>query len=188
MARLTIRLAMEADIPTLRTMQERSLRLLGCSHYTPAQIEAFIARIGTMDDYLVADRTYLVAELAGKIVGCGGWTTRLPGYARHAQSEAHAPDPSRATIRSIFVDPGAARQGVGRRVMNAVENALRAAGFRSAELGATENGRDFYGRLGYEALGVFQVDLGGVGMPFTRMGKTLAPANADGIRPVRMTA
>ena len=189
MSQPEIRSAVSADIPALRELQERSLRQLGCRHYTATQIEAFIARIGTMDDYLVSDRTYLLAELDGEIVGCAGWTTRLPGYARRAQGETHLPDPSRATIRSVFVEPLAARQGIGRRIMGAVENAMRGEGFRMAELGATENGRDFYRSLGYQKLNVFQVDVGdGVSMRFTRMRKSLVPANADERNPVSMTA
>lgn len=184
MNQIEIRLAVNADIPALRELQERSLRVLGCRHYAATQVEAFIARIGTMDDYLVTDRTYLVAELDGEIVGSGGWTTRLPGYARHAQEDVHSPDPSRATVRSVFVEPLAARQGIGRRIMSAVENALRSEGFHTAELGATENSGDFYRSVGYQALGPFHVDLGdGISMPLTRMRKTLVPANSDERRP-----
>lgn len=180
MTQLDIRAAVSADLPALREMQGRSLRQLGCRHYTASQLDAFIARIGTMDDYLVSDRTYLVAELDGRIVGCGGWTTRLPGYARHAGSEVQAPDPNRATVRSVFVEPAAARRGIGRRIMAAIEDAVRAGGFGSAELGATQNGRDFYRSRGYQPLGLFQVELGdGIAMQFTRMRKSLLPANED---------
>lgn len=189
MSQLEIRPAEGADIPVLRALQERSLRLLGCRHYTAAEIEAFIARIGTMDDYLVNDRTYLVAALNGEIVGSGGWTTRLPGYAHHSQDDIHCPDPIRATIRSVFVEPLAARQGIGRRIMSAIEDELRCKGFRLAELGATENGRDFYDSLGYRAQSIFHVGLGdGIGMRFIRMRKPLAPVDADERRPVAMTA
>jgi len=189
MSQVEIRLAESADIPALRGLQERSLRVLGRRHYSATQIEAFIARIGTMDDYLVSDSTYLVAEVDGEILGCAGWTTRLPGYAHRAQSEAHVPDPSRATIRSVFVEPLAARQGIGRNIMSAVENALRSEGFRSAELGATENSTTFYRGLGYQQLGAFHVDVGnGITMGLTRMRKMLAPTNLDETSPALMSA
>ncbi|WP_119301075.1 GNAT family N-acetyltransferase [Dongia deserti] len=180
MNQIEIRLAESADIPALRELQERSMRMLGRLRYSATQIEAYIARIGTMDDYLVHDRTYLLAEADGEIVGCGGWTTRLPGYARHTKDNVHSPDPSRATVRSVFVEPLAARQGIGRGIMSAVENALRAAGLRTAELGATENSRGFYRSVGYQVLDPFHVDLGDrISMPLTRMRKALAPANSD---------
>jgi GNAT superfamily N-acetyltransferase len=180
MSQLEIRPAARSDLPALRDMQERSLRVLGRGAYSAIQIEAFIARIGTMDDYLIQDCTYLVAQLEGEILGCGGWTTRLPGYARHARNEMQPVDPGRATIRSIFVEPLAARQGIGRQVMNAVENAMRGEGFRSAELGATDCGLGFYRRLGFRPVKEFTVGLGdGIDMHFTRMQKVLAPANSD---------
>ena len=103
MGQLEIRIAMRGDIPALRDLQQRSLRVLGRHHYTVTQIEAFIARIGTMDDYLVGDRTYLVAQLDGEMLGCGAWTRRLPGYVSYAQGDVHALDPSRATVRSVII-------------------------------------------------------------------------------------
>jgi GNAT superfamily N-acetyltransferase len=189
MSQVEIRLATNSDLPALRELQERSLRVLGRHTYTATQIEAFIARIGTMDDYLVSDGTYLVAQLEGEILGCGGWTTRLPGYARHARSDEPAADPSRATIRSIFVEPLAARQGIGRQIMSAVESAMRGEGFRTAELGATDCGLGFYRRLGFRAVREFAVGLGdGVDMHFTRMQKAIVPANSDQPDPPAMSA
>jgi GNAT superfamily N-acetyltransferase len=189
MSQVEIRMAMRGDIPALRELQERSLRVLGHRHYTVTQIEAFIARIGTMDDYLVTDRTYLVAQLDGEMIGCGGWTTRLPGYASHAQGEVHALDPTRATVRSVFVEPPAAGQGIGRRIMGAVENLMRAEGIRVAELGSTANGLAFYSGLGYRPLSTFHVDVGdGVNMRLIRMSKPLVSANSDEAGPSSMTA
>jgi GNAT superfamily N-acetyltransferase len=189
MSQIEIRMAMRGDIPALRELQERSLRVLGRRHYTATQIEAFIARIGTMDDYLVSDRTYLVAQIGDEILGCGGWTTRLPGYASHTQGKVHATDPTRATVRSVFVEPLAAGQGVGRRIMGAVENFMRSEGIRVAELGSTKNGRAFYGSLGYRPLGPFHVDIGdGITMHLIRMSKPLVPANSDEPSPASMTA
>jgi GNAT superfamily N-acetyltransferase len=189
MGQIEIRMAVRREIPALRELQERSLRVLGRRHYTATQIERFIARIGTMDDYLVSDRTYLVAQLEGEIVGCGGWTTRQPGYASHAHGEVHAPDPSRAKVRSVFVEPLAAGQGVGRRIMAGVESFLRMEGIRVAELGSTENGLAFYRSLGYRQLNAFHVDIGeGNGMRLIRMSKPLASANLDEPGAASMTA
>jgi GNAT superfamily N-acetyltransferase len=188
MSQIAIRPAENADIPALRNLQERSLRTLGRSHYSATQIKTFIARIGTMDDYLVHDRTYLLAELDGEILGCAGWTTRLPGYARHAQDGAHKPTPRRATVRSVFVEPLAVRQGIGRKLMDAVEDAMRRREFHTAELGATENGCSFYRSVGYESMGAFHVDIDGITMRFTRMRKVLVPANCDVPLPALISA
>jgi GNAT superfamily N-acetyltransferase len=189
MSQVEIRMAMRGDIPALRNLQQRSLRALGHRHYTATQIEAFIARIGTMDDYLVDDRTYLVAQLGGEMLGCGGWTRRLPGYASHAECDVHALDPSRATVRSVFVEPLAAGQGIGRRIMSGVESFMRMDGVRIAELGSTENGVAFYRSLGYRQLNAFHVDIGGGNsMRLIRMSKPLASANVDEPGPASMTA
>lgn len=111
MSQIQIRQAMNVEITALRALQERSMRVLSRHSYTATQIDTFIRRIGTMDDYLIGDRTYLVAELDGELLGCGEWTTRLPGYARRAVGEAHTPDPNRATIRSVFVNPDCGAPG-----------------------------------------------------------------------------
>ena len=189
MSQVEIRMAMRCDIPALRDLQERSLRVLGHRHYTASQIEAFIARIGTMDDYLVDDRTYLVAQVGGEMLGCGGWTRRLPGYASHAQGDVHALDPSRATVRSVFVEPLAAGQGIGRRIMSGVESFMHMDGVRIAELGSTGNGVAFYNNLGYRELNAFHVDIGdGNSMRLIRMSKPLASANVDEPGLASMTA
>jgi GNAT superfamily N-acetyltransferase len=189
MTQLDIRLADSTDISALRAMQERSMRVLGRHHYTATQIEAFIARIGTMDEYLVHDRTYLLAAIEGELVGSGGWTTRLPGYARHIEGEPQPCDPARAIIRSVFVEPLVARHGVGRSMMAAVENAMRAEGFSTAELGATDSGLAFYRRLGYRPLARSQVTVGdGITLGLTRMRKPLAAANEDTQAPASLSA
>lgn len=178
MSHIEIRLAEPSDLPGLRALQERSMRVLGQGHYTATQIEAFISRVGTMDAYLVTDRTYLVAECDGEMVGCGGWTTRMPGYARTLPDAHLYANRDRATIRSIFVEPLVARRGVGRRVMNAVEDRLRGEGFASVELGATVSGDAFYRAIGYRPLREMRIDLGNdVDFGLTVMSKSLAPAN-----------
>lgn len=184
MSHIEIRRAERCDLPDLRALQERSIRVLGQGYYTATQIETFISRVGTMDEYLVADRTYLVAERDGEIVGCGGWTTRMPSYARTLPDAHLYANRDRATVRSVFVEPLAARQGVGRRIMNAVEDRLRRVGFATVELGATVSGNAFYRALGYQPLREMRINFGGgVDFALTVMSKHLAPANA-----VRKTA
>lgn len=189
MSHIHIRLAESSDIPALRAMQERSLRVLGRGFYSATQIEDFITRFGTMDDYLVADRTYLVAEVSGEIVGSAGWTTRMPGYARYTPDANLYAMSRRATIRSVFVEPLLARQGIGRRIMSAAENAVRGEGFRSVELGSTECGLAFYKTIGYEPLRPLQIELGpSLTFRITVMKKSLAAANSVPGRPSDLVA
>ncbi|HWA50249.1 MAG TPA: GNAT family N-acetyltransferase [Dongiaceae bacterium] len=189
MSHIEIRLAETADIPALRAMQERSLRVLGQAYYTATQIERFIARFGTMEDHLVTDRTYLIAEMDGEMLGSAGWTTRMPGYARNSPDAHLYADRGRVTVRSVFVEPLVARQGIGKRLMLAVENAMGGEGFDTAELGATDSGLPFYQAIGYHCLRVLQIDLDdGITFRATVMKKRLAPANSDPTHPREMVA
>lgn len=148
MPAIAVRTAQPADRERLVTLQNRSLRILGGRFYSPAEIESFIRHVGTMDAYLLTDGTYFVAEIDGVMAGCGGWTLRRPGYARHDLAAADT-QPVRATVRSVFVDPLLARLGVGRSIMGPVEAAILAAGHDSAMLAATLSGISFYRALGY---------------------------------------
>ena len=117
------------------------MRALGAGYYTPAQVAAAVRYVCVPDHELIDDGTYLVAELDGRLVGCGGWSLRRKDYAGPADSgtDAERLDPltEPTRIRAMFTAPDVARQGVGRAILTAAEDAARAAGFRRARLGAT---------------------------------------------------
>ena len=152
-APLVIRPATLPDIGALRELQVVAMRALGAGYYTPAEVEAAARYICVPDRTLIEDGTYLVAELDGRLAGCGGWSLRRKHYAGPAdgRSDAERLDPlSEPTrIRAMFTAPDVARRGVGRAILAAAENAARAAGFSSARLGATLSGEGFYRRSGY---------------------------------------
>jgi hypothetical protein len=77
---ITIRLACLEDIPTLTTLISESVRVLQAAYYTPQQIEGALGSIFGVDSQLIHDTTYFVAESAGQIVGCGGWSRRKTLY------------------------------------------------------------------------------------------------------------
>jgi GNAT superfamily N-acetyltransferase len=143
-----IRAARAADIPAIRAMQGRSMRALGAGFYPEEVIAAFLERIGTMDDAVVHEGHFLVADAGGAIVGSGGWSRLTPGYARTAGAAAPVHD---ATIRSVFVDPAAARRGIASAIMARAEADAGAAGVRTIGLAATLSGLPLYLRLGYRA-------------------------------------
>jgi GNAT superfamily N-acetyltransferase len=109
------------------------------------------------DRALIEDGTYLVAELGGWLVGCGGWSLRRKAYAGPADNRDDADrldpltEPTR--IRAMFTAPDVARRGVGRAILAAAENAAKAGGFSRARLGATLSGEHFYRRSGYVEIG-----------------------------------
>jgi GNAT superfamily N-acetyltransferase len=192
-ADIQIRKATPADIPRLREVIEASVRGLQAEDYSPAQIEGALNSVYGVDSQLIADGTYLVAEIfasnhkptmikpmTGKptIVACGGWSKRktLYGGDQFAAREDSVLDPARdaAKIRAFFVHPDWARRGIGGAILEACENAARAAGFTRLEMGATLSGVAFYKAKGYAAVENQQAALGnGEVLPIVRMAKSV---------------
>ncbi len=177
-----IRKAVPADVPRLREVIDASVRGLQSGDYSPEQIEGALQSVYGVDSQLLADGTYLVAELneAGamrpEIVACGGWSKRktLYGGDQYAQREDSLLDPARdaAKIRAFFVHPDWARRGIGTLILEACENAAREARFTRLEMGATLSGVAFYRAKGYTALENLEVRLSnGEALPIVRMAK-----------------
>jgi hypothetical protein len=76
--------------------------------------------------------------------------------------------PTEARIRQMAVSPDHQRQGLGRRLLEYLENDLRARGFRTLVLNARTSAVGFYERLGYSVHGEEFVD---VTVPHVRMSK-----------------
>lgn len=175
----TIRPANAAEIPQLEQLIARSVRALSQGFYTPSQIESALRYVFGVDTQLVADETYFVVEVAGELAACGGWSKRktLYGGDQHKSGADNLLNPATdaARIRAFFVDPAFARRGIGRRLIDACEQAARAAGFTKLELGATLPGVPLYEAVGYhqiEALNVPMPD--GETLPIVRMEKQLS--------------
>jgi GNAT superfamily N-acetyltransferase len=177
-----IRKATPADVLRLREVIEASVRGLQAEDYSPAQIEGALQSVYGVDSQLIADGTYLVAEVTEsqkpEIVACGGWSKRktLYGGDQYAAREDSLLDPRHdaAKIRAFFVHPTWARRGIGSMILEACENAAREAGFTRLEMGATSSGVAFYKAKGYAALENLQAPLGnGEVLPIVRMAKNL---------------
>ncbi|MGA7515002.1 MAG: GNAT family N-acetyltransferase, partial [Candidatus Sulfotelmatobacter sp.] len=174
--------ATPADIPRLREVIEASVRGLQAQDYSPAQIEGALQSVYGVDSQLIADGTYLVAEVTEsqrpEIIACGGWSKRktLYGGDQYASREDSLLDPKQdaAKIRAFFVHPKWSRRGIGSLILEACESAAGEAGFTRLEMGATLSGVAFYKAKGYEALENLQAPLGnGEVLPIVRMAKTL---------------
>jgi GNAT superfamily N-acetyltransferase len=183
--KIHIRKATAADAPRLREVIEASVRGLQAEDYSPAQMEGALKSVYGVDSQLIADGTYLVAEILDsnqdsethpEIVGCGGWSKRktLYGGDQFAAREDSLLDPARdaARIRAFFVHPSWARRGIGSRILEACENAAKGAGFTRLEMGATLSGVAFYQAKGYAALENLEAPLGnGEALAIVRMAK-----------------
>jgi len=176
--RIHLRLAVPQDVPVLRRLIDTSVRGLQTEDYTPAQIEGALQTVFGVDSQLIADGTYIVAEAEAEetenraaahakrqavIVGCGGWSKRKTLYGSdHWTGREDAlldPQTDAAKIRAFFIHPGWARRGLGSLILQACEDAARAAGFRRYEMGATLTGAKLFGARGYVAVKPISIPL-----------------------------
>jgi GNAT superfamily N-acetyltransferase len=177
---LTLRLAVEADVPLLTELIAASVRKLQAVDYTSAQLEGALRSVYGVDTQLIHDGTYFVAEVGGAIVACGGWSKRrtLFGADHCPGREDSLLDPAfdAAKIRAFFVHPEWARRGIGARILEALleacEEAARSHGFSRFEMGATLTGVALYKARGYREVERIDVPLvGGEVLPIVRMSK-----------------
>jgi GNAT superfamily N-acetyltransferase len=195
--RFQIRPAVPADVPILRELIDASVRRLQSQDYSPAQIDSALRTVFGVDSQLIADGTYLLAETVPNhnlgfdqqavvpspvIVACGGWSKRKTLYGgdrwqdlqkKDRQDDLLDPHIDAAKIRAFFVHPDWARQGIGTMVLDACEQAARAAGFRRFEMGATPTGVKLFQERGYVAIERIEVPLeDSITLPVIHMTKT----------------
>jgi GNAT superfamily N-acetyltransferase len=148
-----LRPATAADSAQIQDLIGRSIRALGAADYSAEQIESALKGAFGLDSQLVADGTYFVVESEGRLVGCGGWSYRrtLFGGDARADRDAGALDPKTdaAKIRAFFVDPTAARQGIGTALLERCESEAQRCGFQRTEMMATLPGVRLYEARGY---------------------------------------
>jgi GNAT superfamily N-acetyltransferase len=180
---ITLRYATSNDLPALHNLIAASVRGLCIQDYPAEFLERALGSALGVDERLVADGTYYVAEVSGVTVGCGGWSYRRLLYGAASATEGGAPgesnllDPTHeaARIRAFFVHPAWSRRGIGRRILEASEQAAIAAGFRRLELVATRTGEPLYRACGYTLIGYVPLTVAdGESVPGAHMGKEIA--------------
>jgi GNAT superfamily N-acetyltransferase len=148
--------------------------------YSLAQLEGALGTYLGVDTQLVADGTYFVAEVEASggttMVGCGGWSKRKTLFgADHRPGRENTlldPGADAAKIRAFFIHPDWARRGIGARILQACEEAARAAGFTRYEMGATLTGVPLYEAKGYKTIDYVEIPLSnGEFLKVVRMGK-----------------
>ena len=121
-----IRLATSPDIPTLRELIDKSVRVLQREDYSAEQLDAALGTAYGVDTQLIADETYYVVEAVGGdgeklLAACGGWSMRKTLY-----GSDHGPyrddamlDPAcdAAKIRAFFVRPEWTRRGIASLIL-----------------------------------------------------------------------
>ncbi len=154
---LSLRLAIQDDVPAIVTLIDASVRGLSTSYYSGPQIDQALRTVFGPDTQLITDRTYYVIEAPDEsLAASGGWSRRRTLYGGDQYKSGADPlsdprvDPAR--IRAFFVHPAYARRGLGRRLFEACRASAEGAGFTALELGATLPGVPFYETLGFKAV------------------------------------
>lgn len=150
------RLATSADIPAIEALMDAAIVGNMAAFISPPEIEAARETMG-VDRTLVDDGTYFVIETALDgamvLVACGGWGRRrtLYGGAHTIGRDDSLSDPATdpARIRAMYTHPHWTRRGIGTLLLTLGEDAARAAGFRTIELGSTLAGEPLYRARGY---------------------------------------
>jgi GNAT superfamily N-acetyltransferase len=174
-----IRLATIEDVPALQQLIRESVVGLSAAYYTPEQIASALADVFGVDTQLIADGTYFVVEVANEIAGSGGWSKRktlFGGDQMKSGQDEPLLDPASeaARIRAFYVHPRWARRGLGSKLIEACEDAARAAGFTRIELLATLPGEPLYRMNGYEKAEAAEiVTPNGERLPAFRMTKSI---------------
>ena len=175
--RYTSRLARMADIDALTRLMNQAIEAHLAQFLTARQVHASFDIMG-LDTQLIEDGTYFAILDGDAIVGSGGWSYRatLYGGDHTTGRSARRLDPATeaARIRAMYVDPGHARRGLGRRILDLCEDAARQAGFTQAELVATAAGRPLYLACGYKVERDYvETTPSGVDVPLWTMRKAL---------------
>lgn len=146
---LRLRPATPADAEAIQALMTASVDALFPAFYDAEQTASAVRYIGVLDPALVEDGTYFVVEAPdGSLAACGGWSRRdkLFNGAAATGREARLLDPATepARVRAMFVHGDWTRRGLGTRILEACEDAARAAGFTELALMATLPGLQLY--------------------------------------------
>lgn len=174
-----VRKATLADRAAIKQLIIESARSLSRDDYSEEQIEGAIATVFGVDTNLIVDGTYFVADRAGTLIGCGGWSKRktLFGGDQYATRDAGYLDPNTeaAKIRAFFIHPEHARKGIARAILARCESEAKACGFQALELMSTLPGIKLYEACGYVGDNRVELEVGeGVTIGLLPMRKELS--------------
>lgn len=173
----THRIATLDDAPAIKSLMALSMSVLLKDVLSPEQVAKSNASMG-LDTQIIKDETYFLIFGGEKLVGCGGWSRRrtLYGGNHTAGRDNSLADPATeaAKIRAMYTHPVHVRRGIGRLLIDLGEEAAKAEGFKTMELGATASGILLYEKCGYEVINdLAEPDEDGIIVPIILMRKSL---------------
>jgi GNAT superfamily N-acetyltransferase len=175
-----LRIATPADSSAVDALMKACVAALFPLSYDERQTASAVRYVSQVDPLLLEDGTYFVLEHGGEMVGCGGWSRRDKLYtgSGDADDDVRLLDPATepARVRAMFVRGDWTRRGLGRRILQACEDAARSEGFTSLALVATLPGVPLYLACGFEPLEEREVAMpDGVTITCLAMEKPISP-------------
>jgi putative acetyltransferase len=156
--KLAMRPMLPADVPLLAEIFRASIEELTADDYSEGQREAWASAAD--------DEGEFGARLAGELTLVATYQGTAIGFAALADNRQ---------IDMLYVHPGAAGQGAGAMLADALEKLAAARGAKELTVEASDSARGFFERRGYGARTRNTVALGGEWLANTTMSKTLAP-------------
>jgi len=151
-----LRVATMDDEAAVERLMKDSASILFPRFYDEPRAASAVRYVAQADPLLLRDGTYFVLESADEMVACGGWSRRDRMYTGSGDGadDARALDPATepARVRAMFVRADWTRRGLGRRILEACEDAARAEGFAKLVLNATLAGIPLYEAYGFAAI------------------------------------
>lgn len=132
---LNIHTACWQDVPAIQTLMTASAQTLQAPYYPKPVIATALELIGGLEELITTGR-FFIAKPETAIIACGGWV----------QDSAY---PEQAEIRSFFVHPEFARQGIATQFLNRCERDCARHGIKTLYLTATLAGEPFYRQRGF---------------------------------------
>lgn len=161
-AGVTVRIATPDDHEAISHLFAVSYGTLMRAAYEAAVLEAALPLMTRANPLLLASGTFFVADTAGNVVGCGGWTRARPDRGDVERGLGH--------VRHFATHPDHTGLGIGRVLYEACEKQALAAGVERFECYASLNAEGFYSALGFEALARIDVPLNDeIRLPAVRM-------------------
>lgn len=129
---VSVRQATPDDIDAICVVHRSSIRELCSNHYTPDQVQEWTAALEPHGyTELLSSKQCLVAEEGGTLVGFG------------------ILDLENGLVNATYVSPRAVGKGVGRRLMQAMEDLAQRHNVNKLQLHSTLNAVTFYESIGY---------------------------------------
>lgn len=160
-----IRVARPDDLAAVDALLGRSYPRLLKGDYPPSIMVTVVPVLSRAKPALLASgRYFLVEDIDGRVIGAGGYSLTRP--ARHSGVEA----PGLASIRHLATDPDALRQGVGRRLMQAIFTAASNEGLARFDCLSTLTAVPFYKAMGFQEIAPLHIPImPGMLFPVMRM-------------------